>query len=196
MAKTAKNRPPVRSVAWPSPLPGRVGWAWLLRLPWRRRRVRRILGLLRGRVPSASVLADVGGGTGVGAEEVTRVLSPTEFQRRLVLDPQRGMLLRAPRRPERPGAPELVVADAARLPLADESVDVLLSLGVLCCMNDEAVPSAVSETWRVLRPGGFAVVSVPLRRGDADEPLFQAAGFRTVQKLRPGRSLYQRPAES
>jgi ubiquinone/menaquinone biosynthesis C-methylase UbiE len=158
--------------------------------------VRRILGLLRGRVRENSVLVDVGGGTGVGAEEVTRVVPPETFRRRLVLDPQRGMLLRARARSTRLGRAEVAVADAVRLPLPDRSVDVVLSLGVLCCMTDEAVPRAVAETWRVLRPGGLAVVTVPLGRGDADDPLFRTAGFVRLEQLRPGRSLYQRPPES
>jgi ubiquinone/menaquinone biosynthesis C-methylase UbiE len=104
------------------------------------------------------------------------------------------MLLRARPHPGRPEALDLVQADAIRLPVPDQSVDVVLSLGVLCCMTDEAVPLAVAETWRVLRPGGLAVVSVPLWRGDADEPLFRDRGFRRVASLRPGRSLYQRPS--
>jgi ubiquinone/menaquinone biosynthesis C-methylase UbiE len=168
----------------------------MLALPWRRRRVRRILGLLLGRVRENSVLVDVGGGTGVASEEVMRVLPPGTLRRRLVLDPQRGMLVRARARSTRLGTAEVAVADAVALPLPDRSVDVVLSLGVLCCMTDDAVPRAVSETWRVLRPGGFAVVAVPLRRGDSDDPAFRAAGFVRLEQLRAGRSLYQRPVEA
>jgi ubiquinone/menaquinone biosynthesis C-methylase UbiE len=158
--------------------------------------VRRILGLLRGRVPPDSVLVDVGGGTGVGAEEAARVVPVGTFRRRIVFDPQREMLARARARSSRHSPAVPVVADAVSLPLPDGSIDVLLSLGVLCCMTDEAVPRAVAETWRVLRPGGLAVVAVPLRRGDADDPLFRSAGFVRVARLRPGRSLYRRPPES
>lgn len=106
----------------------------------------------------------------------------------------RGMLVRAHRDPTRPDAFDLVQGHAVRLPVPDESVDVRLSLGVLCCMTDEEVPFAVSETWRVLRPGGLAVVGVPLRRGNADDPLFRKRGFERVARLRPGRSLHRRPS--
>jgi SAM-dependent methyltransferase len=191
-----RNQPTVPTMVWPAPLPGRVRWAWLLGLPWRRRRVRRILSMLRGFSPPGGVLLDVGGASGVGAEEAVRLAPPGTYRRRIVLDPQRGMLVRARPHPERSDALDLVQGDAIRLPVPDQSVDVVLSLGVLCCMTDEAVPLAVSETWRVLRPEGLAVVSVPLRRGDADDPLFRDRGFRRVARLRPGRSLYQRPSAS
>ena len=156
--------------------------------------MRRILGMLRGRTPSGGVLLDVGGATGVGAEEAVRLAPEGTYRQRLVLDPQRGMLLKVRYDPVRVGRLDVVQADAGRLPFPDRSVDVLLSLGVLCCMTDESLPLAVAETWRVLRPGGLAIVSVPLRRGDADDPLFRAQGFRRVLSLRPGRSLYERPA--
>jgi ubiquinone/menaquinone biosynthesis C-methylase UbiE len=167
----------------------------MLALPWRRRRVRRIVRVLRDRVRAGSLLVDVGGGTGVGAEEAARILPPGTFRRRLVLDPQRGMIVRARHRRTGPDAMDVGVADAVALPLADGSVDVVLSLGVLCCMTDAAVPHAVRETWRVLRPGGLALVTVPLRRGDADAPLFRTAGFERVAELRPGRTLYARPPD-
>jgi ubiquinone/menaquinone biosynthesis C-methylase UbiE len=152
--------------------------------------------MLTDRVSPGGVLLDIGGASGVGAEEAVRIAPPGTYRRRVVLDPQRGMLAQARRDPRRPQPLELVQGDAIRLPLPDRSVDVALSLGVLCCMTDEAVPLAVAETWRVLRPGGLVVVGVPLRRGDDDDPLFRAQGFRRVASLRPGRSLYERPAES
>ncbi len=106
------------------------------------------------------------------------------------------MLAKVRVRPEEGEPLDPVVADAVRLPLPDRSVDVVLLLGVLCCMTDDAVPPAVDETWRVLRPGGFALVTVPLARGDADDPTFRARGFRAIARLRPGRTLYLRPASA
>jgi ubiquinone/menaquinone biosynthesis C-methylase UbiE len=51
-------------------------------------------------------------------------------------------------------------ADVSMLP--DASKDrVILSL-VLCCMVDKA--GALDEAWRILRPGGLALVSYPERR--------------------------------
>jgi len=151
--------------------------------------------MLRGRTPSGGVLLDVGGASGVGAEEAVRLAPAGTFRRRVVLDPQRGMLVKVPRVPVRGYPLDAVQGDGIQLPVPDQSVDVVLSLGVLCCMTDEAVPLAVAETWRVLRPGGLAVVGVPRRRGDADDPIYLAQGFRRVDSLRPGRSLYERPSE-
>lgn len=50
----------------------------------------------------------------------------------------------------------LDVADAERLPFADESFDVVYSWGVL--HHSPNTPRAVDEVWRVLRPGGVARV--------------------------------------
>jgi len=149
--------------------------------------------MLERRVAPDSLLVDVGGGTGVGAEEAGRLAPPGTYRRRVVVDPQRGMLTGLRSTAAEAHRLDPVVADAVRLPFEAGSFDVVLSLGVLCCMTDEAVPAAVAETWRVLRPGGLAVVTVPLRRGDADDPILRAHGFVRLANLRPGRSLYQRP---
>lgn len=196
MAAGSEDRRTVSTMVWPPPLPGRVRWAWMLRLPWRRRRVRRILALLDGRVPEGSVLLDVGGGTGVGAEEAARRAPARTYRRRVVVDPQPPMLHRIPGKVRRRERFDLAVADAASLPFAESSADVVLSLGVLCCMTEEAIPRAVAEIRRVLRPGGWALVTVPRRRGDADVPTFEAHGFRREATLRPGWSLFQRPSAS
>lgn len=52
----------------------------------------------------------------------------------------------------------LEVADAERLPFADEAFDVVYSWGVLHHSPDTR--RAVDEVWRVLRPGGVARVMV------------------------------------
>lgn len=53
----------------------------------------------------------------------------------------------------------LVQADGLRLPFADESVDVVTMLDVLEHLSDDE--RALQEVWRVLRPGGAYVWSVP-----------------------------------
>ena len=86
-----------------------------------------------------------------------------------------------------------VRGDAADLPLRSESIDVVLSIGVLCCMSDAAVPAAVAETHRVLRPGGLLLFGVPKGRGERDEARWRAIGLERVATVRPGRSLFQKP---
>jgi SAM-dependent methyltransferase len=190
---TSNERAKGRS-SWRPPIAGRVRWAWLLDLPWRRRRARQLLRMLEGgRTTSEGVLLDVGGGTGTGIRATLRVAPRTAYRSRVVVDPQREMLLRARAKTATPDAVELVLGTGARLPVASESVDTVLSLGVLCCMPPEKIRDAVEETWRVLRSGGCAVVAVPRWWGDVAHPWFEAQGFRRVSHPRPGWSLYERP---
>jgi SAM-dependent methyltransferase len=57
------------------------------------------------------------------------------------------------------GHHRLARGDAAALPLADESVDVLTALDLLEHIGDDA--GAVREFVRVLRPGGLLIATVP-----------------------------------
>ena len=51
--------------------------------------------------------------------------------------------------------------DVRRMPYADAAFDAVISWGVV--EHDEAGPdAALREFWRVLKPGGVAIVSVPL----------------------------------
>lgn len=54
----------------------------------------------------------------------------------------------------------LLAADGARLPLRDESVDAVLSFGVLDHVGTEARRGYIAEALRVLRPGGAMVLGV------------------------------------
>lgn len=139
-------------------------------------------------------LADVGGGAGVGTEMAVRVAPIGAYSRTIVLDPQRGMLERARRRREVRRRPELVRGSGTRLPFADQSVDVVLSFGVLCCMDQSDVPRAVTELWRVLRPGGYCVLGIPKGWAPSTDPMFRTAGFQPIREQRPGRTLFQRPS--
>ena len=54
----------------------------------------------------------------------------------------------------------LVRASVTHLPFADRSADVTTSFDVLYCLPGEAEHQAVREMWRVLKPGGLALVNV------------------------------------
>jgi SAM-dependent methyltransferase len=180
----------------PLPVSARVRWAWLQGLPLRRRRLRRILGLLEGRTPHSGTLVDVGGGTGVGTDAAVRTAPPGAYRVQIVLEPQLGMLRRGTlAHPDRTDI-AWVRGSGSRLPLPNDSVDVVLSLGVLCCMRPSDVPPAVAELGRVVRPGGYCVLGVPRGWADYCEPLFRGAGFRQIRAQRPGRGLFQRVARA
>lgn len=54
----------------------------------------------------------------------------------------------------------LVRGTVAALPFPDASVDVATSFDVLYCLDDATERTAVSEMWRVLKPGGLIVINV------------------------------------
>ena len=59
------------------------------------------------------------------------------------------------------GARRAACADAGRMPFRAAAFDVVTSFDVLYCLDDADERAAVAETFRVLRPGGRALVSVP-----------------------------------
>ena len=54
----------------------------------------------------------------------------------------------------------LVRGTVAQLPFADASADLVTSFDVLYCLSDRDETRAVREMWRVLKPGGLALVNV------------------------------------
>jgi len=150
--------------------------------------------LLLGRAGDRPVVLDVGAGPGFAAAELARLLAD-DGRSWILLDPQPEMLRSVRGRralAERAPRATRVVGDAADLPVRSSSIDVVLSLGVLCCVADAAVPAAVAETVRVLKPGGLLLFAVPRRRGATDEARWRRAGLVPVATTRPGRGLFQK----
>lgn len=54
----------------------------------------------------------------------------------------------------------LVRGTVTHLPFADQAADVATSFDVLYALDDAEARQAVREMWRVLRPGGLAIVNV------------------------------------
>ncbi|MEE2637181.1 MAG: class I SAM-dependent methyltransferase [Acidobacteriota bacterium] len=60
-------------------------------------------------------------------------------------------------------------ADVARLPFGDSQFDLTTSFDVLYCLEPQDERAAVAEMFRVLRPGGHAIINVaamPVLRGN------------------------------
>ena len=100
--------------------------------------------------PEPERILDLGTGTGLAALFLTR-----EFPRASVrgVDISEEMIARAKRKVglDPSGRVAFKVADAAHLPYADDSFDLVAQLNM---------PPFFAETARVLRPGGYVVVAV------------------------------------
>ena len=101
-------------------------------------------------------LLDVAGGTG---DIAFRFLARAPEARATVLDMTESMLIEGQKRAEAEnlsGRLDWVVGDAMALPFADNSFDVYtISFGI---RNVTRIPDALSEAFRVLRPGGRIMV--------------------------------------
>ena len=103
-------------------------------------------------LPAAAVL-EVGG----GRSGVARLLYPAAHVTTVDVDEQHAVaeINRDPR-------VRFMVADATALPFPDDSFDVVTFFDVLEHIEDDA--RAADEAMRVLRPGGFALVTTPSER--------------------------------
>lgn len=97
---------------------------------------------------AAGRVVEIGAGTGLNFRHY-----PVSVSEVLATEPDPHMLKRARRAVERAGvAIRVERAPAEALPVPDEWADVVVSTLALCSVSDPAV--ALSETHRVLRPGG------------------------------------------
>lgn len=107
-----------------------------------RRRRSTLLGSARGRV------VEIGAGTGLNLAHY-----PDEVAELVLTEPEPGMRRRLARRLQRQGrVARIVDAAAEQLPLADGSVDTVVSTLALCTVGDPEY--ALREIARVLRPDG------------------------------------------
>jgi SAM-dependent methyltransferase len=103
-------------------------------------------------LPPAPQLVDVGCGTGATAAALHRYGAVTGVD----MSP---LALKCCRRR---GLKRLTQGVAEALPLADESAHVIVATDILEHLDDDLV--ALQEFYRVLRPGGYAVITVPAYR--------------------------------
>jgi MPBQ/MSBQ methyltransferase len=103
-------------------------------------------------------VVDVGAGTGFATEAIARAVSS---DRVTMLDQSPHQLARARRKRALDGVTKLV-GDAEALPFRTDSRDRYVSTGSVEYWPDPQ--RAVAEAYRVLRPGGVALLVGPLRR--------------------------------
>ncbi|HZA12237.1 class I SAM-dependent methyltransferase [Mycobacterium sp.] len=115
---------------------------WLGEIAGMRRRRSTLLGGARGRV------VEIGAGTGLNIPHY-----PDGIAELMLMEPEAGMRRRLGRRLQQHArVARIVDAPAERLPLADASVDTVISTLVLCTVDDPE--RALREIARVLRPDG------------------------------------------
>ncbi len=124
-----------------------------------RRRYDEIARDVAAEAPGGGTVVDLGCGTGEVLVRVAR-LAPSLRLSGVDVDPE--MIARAGRKAERAlrgsglGRPDFVVADAAALPFADASVDLLVSSYAVHHLPDRH--AARAEILRVLKPGARAII--------------------------------------
>ena len=163
---------PAAGRAWLTPFYDAVTAAAMRQTKWRPLLVERAVGST-----AAPRILDLGCGTGAMALEIGR-LHP--HARLVGIDGDPEMLRRASAKARAAGiALELYEARAEQLPLADRSVDSVVSTLVLHHLSAASKRAALSEVRRVLVPGGSLLVADP---GRAQDPVMRMA-FLAIQVL-------------
>lgn len=153
-------------------------WSFLIR-------ARRVAELLQVSGNTLSTVADIGCGTAPIARSVTA--RGSEY---VGLDFSADMIEAAARSiPDlvQEGRARLLVGDISRTGLPEKSCDAAVAMGVLEYLTVPTIDTALREVFRILRPGGVAILTIPKRRH-----------WETVLLglLRPIRRMFRKPIAS
>jgi SAM-dependent methyltransferase len=143
--------------------------------------------LERARVEPGATVLEVGPGTGYFSVEASRMIGGGG--RLLCLDIQRPMLAELAEHLREAGVinADLLLGNATRLPLADDSVDSAYLVAVLGEVPDR--PQALWELRRVLRRGGVLSITETLtdpdyQLEDSVRDVCRAVGFEPLEHVR------------
>jgi ubiquinone/menaquinone biosynthesis C-methylase UbiE len=143
--------------------------------------------LERAHVEAGATVLELGPGTGYFSIEASRMIGPSG--RLLCLDIQPPMLAELAGHLWEAGVAnaDLLLADATRLPLADDSVDSAYLIAVLGEIPDR--PQALAELRRVLRSGGVLSITETLTDPDYQfedtvRDVCRATGFEPLEHIR------------
>lgn len=114
-------------------------------------RLRFALEMLEAGAPPASKVLDVGCATGATAAEIMR--RGYDVWGLDIAEPMIGYAR------DRLGSPHFQVGDIEDMPFRNDSFDAVVCLGVIEYLDTDE--RALHEVWRVLKPGGTAVLSTP-----------------------------------
>ena len=146
---------------------------------------RRLVTTLAAALPAGGVILDAGNGLGTQDPLIAEVVRP----RRLVAVNITEWQLAAGRERLREAGAAAVAADAARLPVADGTIDGVIS--VEAAFHFRSRQAFFAECYRVLRPGGVLSMSdIPVRRWPLT-PAELLAGLTQLRVfgLRPGMAM-------
>ncbi|HEY8697057.1 MAG TPA: class I SAM-dependent methyltransferase [Rhizomicrobium sp.] len=132
----------------------------------RRRAYVPIAKFLDGRSSRASLLLDIGAGTG---RFLSFVKSVRPKLRVTALDLSQPYLDRARRALSKHDGVDFIAAPAEAMPLPDKSVDAAVSIFLFHELPPKVRAAAAKEIARVLKPGGIFVLAETIQYGDAPE---------------------------
>jgi ubiquinone/menaquinone biosynthesis C-methylase UbiE len=150
-------------------------WSFLIR-------ARRVAELLQASGNTLSTVVDIGCGTAPIARSVTAMGSQyvgMDFSAEMIKAAGQSI-------PDlvQDGRARLLVGDVTRTGLPDRCCDAVVAMGVIEYLSAAAVDTAAKEMWRILRPGGVVILTIPKRHH-----------WETILLglLRPLRQLFRRP---
>jgi ubiquinone/menaquinone biosynthesis C-methylase UbiE len=108
---------------------------------------------------------------GCGGADMTRAIATEGRDRRIIATEVDRIQLDRHLQADNPPNVEFIYAGAEKLPLDDNSVDIILMFKSLHHVPVELMGQSFAEMYRVLKPGGLVYISEPIFAGNFNEIL-------------------------